>query len=101
MAQRREFVVPPGHGTHIADEAGRVGEIVRLAVALIEPNVWYGPLLAGPEEVASYRARFSGVVFPGETIVTSLWDEGDHVVISSRTGERGLDVISNAGIVRR
>jgi acyl dehydratase len=57
--------------------------------------------LHGPEEVASFRARFSGVVFPGETIVTKVWDEGDHLVVAAETKERGKSVLSNAGIVRR
>lgn len=54
-----------------------------------------------PEEVASYRARFSGVVFPGETVVTSVWDEGDHLVLSATTEERGEPVITNAAVFRR
>ncbi len=57
--------------------------------------------LSGPEEVGSYRARFSGVVYPGETIVTRIWDMEDHLVVSAETKERGKPVISNAGIVRR
>lgn len=57
--------------------------------------------LEGPEEVASYRARFSGVVFPGETVVTKVWDEGSHLVVSAETAERGESVVSNAGLVRR
>ena len=57
--------------------------------------------LDGPEEVASYRARFSGVVFPGETIVTHIWDLGDQLVIAATTKERGEPVISNAGLVKR
>jgi acyl dehydratase len=57
--------------------------------------------LDGPEEVASFRARFSGVVYPGETVVTKVWDEGSHLVVSADTAERGESVISNAGVVRR
>jgi acyl dehydratase len=52
-------------------------------------------------KVAGYRARFSGVVFPGETIVTSMWEEGERIVVSSRTKERDTPVISNAAIVLR
>jgi acyl dehydratase len=49
-------------------------------------------------KVGRYQARFSGVVFPGETIVTSMWREGDHVVLSATTKERGTPVITNAAI---
>ena len=51
-----------------------------------------------PEKVASYSARFSGVVYPGETIVTRIWDQGSHLVIAAETKERGTSVISNAAL---
>jgi len=49
-------------------------------------------------KVAGYGARFSGVVFPGETLVTSLWREGDQVLIATKTKERDTPVITNAAI---
>ncbi|TMK87076.1 MAG: 3-alpha,7-alpha,12-alpha-trihydroxy-5-beta-cholest-24-enoyl-CoA hydratase, partial [Actinobacteria bacterium] len=49
-------------------------------------------------KVGRYQARFSGVVFPGETIVTSMWREGDQVILSASTKERGTPVITNAAI---
>lgn len=54
-----------------------------------------------PEDVGSYRARFAGVVYPGETVVTRIWDEGDHFVIAADTEERGTPVISNAALAPR
>jgi acyl dehydratase len=51
--------------------------------------------------VARYQARFAGVVFPGETIVTSLWNEGDRIAIAATTKERGAPVISNSAITLR
>lgn len=48
--------------------------------------------------VARYQARFAGVVFPGETIVTSMWREGDRIVLAAKTKERDTPVISNAAI---
>ncbi|MGH2632766.1 MAG: MaoC/PaaZ C-terminal domain-containing protein [Tepidiformaceae bacterium] len=51
--------------------------------------------------VARYQARFAGVVFPGETIVTSLWREGQTVLIDAKTKERGTPVITNAAITVR
>ncbi len=48
--------------------------------------------------VARYRVRFAGVVFPGETIVTSAWVDGNRILIRAETKERGSPVISNAAI---
>lgn len=44
----------------------------------------------------SIRVRFSSHVFPGETIVTKMWKEGNKVFVKASTKERGLDVITNA-----
>ena len=48
--------------------------------------------------VGRYQARFSGVVFPGETIVTSMWREGDKLLLSAAAKERGAPVITNAAL---
>ncbi len=52
-------------------------------------------------KVARYQARFAGVVFPGETIVTSMWKDGSTILIDAKTKERGTPVISNAAITVR
>jgi len=50
-----------------------------------------------PARFKSFEVRFSGVVFPGETIVTEIWDEGKgRVLVQAKTQERGQTVISNA-----
>ncbi len=49
-------------------------------------------------KVRRYQARFAGVVFPGETIVTSIWREGDKLFVDAKTKERGTPVISNAAL---
>ncbi|MDZ4277501.1 MAG: MaoC/PaaZ C-terminal domain-containing protein [Dehalococcoidia bacterium] len=50
-----------------------------------------------PARLKDFEARFSGVVFPGETIVTDIWQEpSGRYVFQARTAERGEPVISNA-----
>ena len=51
--------------------------------------------------VARYQVRFAGVVFPGETIVTSLWREAGRLLIAAKTKERDTPVLSNAAIELR
>lgn len=48
--------------------------------------------------VASYQTRFKGVLFPGETIVTSIWREGGEIFLAAESKERGTPVLSNAVI---
>jgi 3-hydroxyacyl-CoA dehydrogenase/3a,7a,12a-trihydroxy-5b-cholest-24-enoyl-CoA hydratase len=43
-----------------------------------------------PARFQSIRARFSQPVFPGETVMTEMWDEGDgRILFRSRVQERG------------
>jgi acyl dehydratase len=52
--------------------------------------------------VSRYQVRFTGVVFPGETVVTSMWREADgRIVLAATTKERGQPVLSNAAIWTR
>jgi acyl dehydratase len=49
-----------------------------------------------PARFKSFEVRFSGVVFPGETITTDMWQvEPGKVVLTAKT-ERGEAVLSNA-----
>jgi acyl dehydratase len=52
-------------------------------------------------KLAGYQARFAGVVFPGETLVTSLWREGDRIIVAAKTKERDTPVIANAAVTLR
>jgi acyl dehydratase len=52
-------------------------------------------------KVARYQARFRGVFFPGETMLTSIWREEGKLLISSSSKERSAPVISNAAITLR
>jgi acyl dehydratase len=53
---------------------------------------------AGPGAVASFRARFSGAVYPGEALVTSIWEESNQLLVTAEAKERGVMVLSN-GVV--
>ena len=65
----------------------------------------YGVVLKGvtetvlggdPSLVGSYQARFTGHVFPGETLVTRIWDDDDRFLVESDVKERGRTVLANA-----
>lgn len=49
----------------------------------------------------TYAARFSGHVFPGETLITSIWSEDGGLVVSARAAERDAKVLSNASVSLR
>jgi acyl dehydratase len=51
-----------------------------------------------PGRVAAYSARFSGVVYPGETIVTRIWEEGDELFVTAEVPERDARVVSNGRV---
>lgn len=46
----------------------------------------------------TYDTRFREVVYPGETIVTSLWKEEERILVQARVKERQTLVLSNAAI---
>jgi acyl dehydratase len=48
-----------------------------------------------PQRLASIEARFSKPVFPGETIRTEMWVEGDRVSFQCRVAARDAIVLSN------
>ena len=48
--------------------------------------------------VRRYRARFAGVVFPGETITVRMWPDARAVFVEALCKERGTPVLSNAVI---
>jgi acyl dehydratase len=43
---------------------------------------------AEPDRVAGYRARFAGVVFPGETLRTRIWREDGRLVLLATVADR-------------
>lgn len=51
-----------------------------------------------PRYFKSIKVRFSDTVFPGETLVTEMWKDGNTVVFRCRVKERDKTVIGNAAI---
>jgi acyl dehydratase len=49
-----------------------------------------------PSRFGGLSVRFSGVVYPGDTIITEMWDEGNGKVILQAKTQEGRVVISNA-----
>jgi acyl dehydratase len=49
-----------------------------------------------PERLKSFEVRFSGVVFPGETITTDMWQVSPGKVVLTAKTERGEAVLSGA-----
>ena len=49
-----------------------------------------------PARLSALSARFSGVVYPGDTITTEMWDEGSGKIVFQAKTQEGRSVISNA-----
>jgi len=49
-----------------------------------------------PARLKSFEVRFSGVVFPGETITTDMWQVGPGQIVLTAKTERGEAVLSSA-----
>ncbi len=54
-----------------------------------------------PDALASMHVRLSAPVFPGETIATEIWRDGDVVSFRSRVPERGVTVLDNGRVALR
>jgi acyl dehydratase len=48
-----------------------------------------------PSRFGSFEARFADVVYPGDTITTKLWTEGEETIVQAET-QRGNVVVANA-----
>ena len=54
-----------------------------------------------PTRIASFDVRFTSPVFPGETIVTEIWVDGDVVSFRSLVEARGVVSINNGKCLLR
>ncbi|MGA7788679.1 MAG: MaoC family dehydratase, partial [Xanthobacteraceae bacterium] len=48
-----------------------------------------------PKRLVSFAARFSAPVFPGETLSTAMWRDGDVVSFRTRVVERDVIAVNN------
>jgi acyl dehydratase len=48
-----------------------------------------------PNKLKSFAARFSAPVFPGETIRTEMWRDGNVVSFRARVVERDVVAVNN------
>jgi acyl dehydratase len=58
-------------------------------------------LLHGDAAAAGgFRARFAGVVIPGETLSISAWDESDGIVVTVTAGDDARPVLTDCLVAR-
>jgi acyl dehydratase len=60
-----------------------------------------GLLSADATAVGGFSARFAGVVFPGETIHVSAWDEGDRILLGATVGDDHRPALADGVLSRR
>lgn len=92
FAQRAGFPAPILHGL--------------CSYGIVLREVVQGLLGSDASLVGSYAARFTGVVFPGETIRVQAWDASEHIVVSATVAsddkERdGAPVLADCLVTRR
>ncbi len=80
-AQKAGFKMPILHGRCTFSVA---------AHALVKACCGYAP-----EKLKSMEGRFSSPVYPGETIRTEMWKDGNVVAFRSSVPERGVTVLNN------
>jgi acyl dehydratase len=54
-----------------------------------------------PHRVRSWSARFAGIVLPGETLRTAVWQEHDRLLVTTHAVERDTPVLADAVLETR
>jgi acyl dehydratase len=87
------------NAVHIDPEAARKGGFDRpIMHGLCTYGIACRAVVVGicghdPDRIQHFDGQFTAPVFPGETIVTSLWRDGDRVTLRSAVRERGVTVL--------
>jgi acyl dehydratase len=87
-----EFAAAAGFDTPILHGLCTYGVVCKAVVD--------GHLGGDATALGAFEARFGGIVLPGETLVTSIWEEAGELIVQATTEERGEPVLTNA-VVRR
>jgi acyl dehydratase len=92
FAERAGFPAPILHGL--------------CSYGIVLRSVVQGLLGSDASRVGAFTARFAGVVFPGETIRTRAWDEGERIVVSATIASTeqqrdGAPVLADCVLTRR
>jgi acyl dehydratase len=59
-----------------------------------------GLLSGDAHAVGGFAARFAGVVFPGETLAVSAWDEGDRILLEATVGTDHRPALADGVLTR-
>lgn len=49
-----------------------------------------------PNRLGSLSVRFSNAVYPGETLITEMWQDDERIILQTRVKERDVVVLDNA-----
>lgn len=53
-----------------------------------------------PTKLETISGRFTSHVFPGETLLVDMWQEGNRIIFNARTKERGKIVIKGYATIK-
>ncbi len=92
FAERAGFPAPILHGL--------------CSYGIVLRTVVQGLLGSDSTKVGAFTARFAGVVFPGETIRTRAWDEGERIIVSATISSgheqrEGAPVLADCVLTKR
>jgi acyl dehydratase len=88
-----EFAALAGYPAPILHGLCTYGVTARLVVdALLDGEV---------TRMGGFAARFAGVVYPGETIKVSAWDDGDRILISATVGDDDRPALADCVLTKR
>jgi len=88
-----EFAELAGFPSPILHGLCTYGIVARLVVdALLDSDA---------TRMTGFAARFAGVVFPGETIKVSAWDEGDRILVNATVGDDDRPALADCVLSKR